>query len=148
MHTHHTVKEEEKGWRSNWFVKNVLAEIPIIGGFFHTAHVPHALHNAGKSAAMLVGGSMGMMLETFKVDDTDNMATRMTKATANMAVGMTLGNIAYNTFVSVGSKAYHGCRYLATQQHSPSSSPLLVEASPDQPIQTEKRLVGLDFSNK
>lgn len=121
MHIHHTTKNEEKGWRSNWFVKNVLAELPIIGGFFHSANIPHALHNAGKSAAMLAGGSMAMMLEILKKTDTDTMATSMTKSITNMAIGMALGTITYNVLFSAGSKVYYSCHGQNSESTSTSS---------------------------
>lgn len=37
-------------WRDNWFVKNILAETLIIGGFFKTSNVPQALHHVGIGA--------------------------------------------------------------------------------------------------
>lgn len=110
MHEHHTTILEEKDWRHHWFVKNVLAEIPIIGGFFHTAKVPHALHHAGKSAAMLIGGTYGMMFGLLKKADTDTMATSVAKNTTNMALGMMAGTILYNGLVGIGRKIYAGCQ--------------------------------------
>ena len=110
MHTHHTIKVEDKGWRGNWFVKNILAELPIVGAYFHTQNIPHALHHAGKSAAMLVGGMAGMVIEGANADSTHNTtggSHRLAKATASMALGMSLGNMAYNTLYSAGSTAYY-----------------------------------------
>lgn len=132
MHSHHSSGQENKGWRSNWFVKNILAEIPIIGGFFHSADIPHALHYAGKSAAMLAGGSIGMMLEILKKSDTDTMTTRMAKDTTNMAMGMALGNIAYNTLYSIGSSIC--CKN--------SENPKAVVPSPKQTLVEE--IINLD----
>ncbi len=110
MHSHHTVKTETKGWRSNWFVKNVLAEIPIIGAIFHTNNIPHALHNAGKSTAMLVGGTTGMMMDMLiEKGEMESMADSMAKSSINMAAGMMVGNVVYNTLFSLGSTAYEKC---------------------------------------
>ncbi len=58
---------------------------------------------------MLAGGTAGMMTETFKTDVAESMALKMTKVTANMAVGMSLGNMAYNSLYSLGMTAYYHC---------------------------------------
>lgn len=119
MHMHHSIEQEQKGWRNNWFVKNVLAEIPIIGGFFHSANIGHALHNAGKSTAMLVGGTTGMMIDMMvEKNEMDSMALSMTKSTANMAAGMMTGNVIYNTLFSLGNTIYRKCN----TQSTPSTS--------------------------
>ena len=118
MHTHmnHAREPENQGWRRHWFVKNILAELPLIGGFFLTDNLPRALHYTGKSVAMLAGGAAGMMLETIKTTTTDSMGVRMTKATTNMAIGMSLGNMTYNTLHSLSMTAYY--RYYQTNEQN------------------------------
>jgi hypothetical protein len=115
MHTH-SIKEKPQGWRDNWFVKNVLAEIPIIGGFFQTASIPEVLHLGGKSAAMLIGGSTVMMFNLLGSHEHEDMAVGMTKMTANMAIGMAGGTIVYNTAFSLGKSTYH-CFFPPAPQH-------------------------------
>ena len=132
MHIHHSVRDEEQGWRGHWFVRNILSELPIIGGFFHTSKVSHGLHYAGKSAAMLVGGTAGMIIaNVIPTGEThESMAVSMTKMTASMAVGMSVGTMAYNTFVSVGSKVYHDCCYRRAENQNTFRA--LLEDSSDQ----------------
>lgn len=94
----------------HWFVKYVLAEIPIIGSFFIAKSLPQALNQAGKSTAMLVGATTGMILNVVSSEtETDSMALRMTKMTANMAVGMAGGNIIYNGLSNGGEILYRYC---------------------------------------
>lgn len=128
MHSHHETSET-RGWRNNWFVKNVLAEIPIFGAIFHTSNVPHALHNAGKSTAMLIGGSTGMMMDMLLTkDEMESMAITITKSTVNMAVGMMVGTVAYNALYSAGNFAYQKCSTKPQTPLSPLPEP------PDQPL--------------
>lgn len=131
MHSHHSSEQTKKGWRNNWLVKNVLTEIPIIGAIFHSDNIPHVLHHAGKSTAMLVGGTTGMMLDIIKSDEADSMVVGMTKATTNMAIGMMAGNVAYNVLFSIGNKAYQACK---PNPSVPSSTSPLPEISNQQPL--------------
>lgn len=102
-------KENNKSWKKNWVVKNIIVEFPIIGDFFHEGlSITDSLKRAGKSTAMLVGGSIGMMLEPIPMLN-DNMATHITKSTLNMAIGMWVAVSAYNTVLSLGNLAYQCC---------------------------------------
>ena len=107
MHSHSNVDEPKTGWRNNWFVKNVLAEIPIIGGFFESNDIKQCLYQAGKSTAMLAGGTTGMIVDMLiqkgKIED---MTLSMTVTTANMAVGMAAGSIAYNILTGLSQASY------------------------------------------
>ncbi len=99
------------GWRNNWFVRNILTELPIIGGFFAANHVSDMLFVAGKSAAMIAGGSFGMMFNAIaEIKETDDMNTAMAKMTANMTVGSTVAVMAYNSAVDLTSASYKFCK--------------------------------------
>lgn len=111
MHNDHTMQNEENTWRSNWFVRNILSELPIIGAFFHTGNIPRAIHHAAKSTAMIAGGSTAMMLQIIPKDMQDDMTTNITKDITNMAIGMTLGSIAVNIVYSTGNTISQKCRF-------------------------------------
>ena len=136
MHTHHRVQNENQGWRGNWFVKNILAELPIIGAFFHTREIPHMLHHAGKSASMLIGGAIGMMLEPIETEKNDDLALRMTKTTTNMAIGMSLGNMTYNSIYSLGNTLYYRLKKTREQEQT---RPLLVNDNTATTTQKENK---------
>lgn len=106
MHYSLDIEDEGEGWKNNWFVKNVLSEIPIVGAFFRTGTITCAIRQAFKSTVMIVGGSVGMMLHILKIENTDTMGVRMTKDTVNMAIGMMAGNVAYNALISLASSIY------------------------------------------
>lgn len=113
--------ESGVGWRHHWFVKKVLAEIPIIGPFFTAKNISQAFHQAGKSTAMLVGGTAAMMLGVASSEtEEDSMGLRMTKMTTNMAVGMACAGIAYNGLSSGGEVL---CHYYGRRNSVPLSSP-------------------------
>lgn len=97
------VGASETNWRKNWFVKNVIVEIPIIGDCFYDSHVAITLKRVGKSTVMLVGGGLGMMVLDKDMSGSHNMAIQVSKATASMAFGMMTAAIIYNTFISLGT---------------------------------------------
>lgn len=125
---HYSLDQDEgEGWKNNWFVKNVLSEIPIIGAFFRARSITYAVHQAFKSTVMIVGGSVGMMLHILKIENTDTMGVRMTKDTVNMAIGMMAGNVAYNALISLAS-----CIYKCWSHHSqPTPSDLELSSRTD-----------------
>lgn len=109
-------QETKKDWRKNWFVQNILFEIPIFGDCFCSPDVKVVLQRMGKSTVMLVGGTVGMMLYIVDPSDNcmssnmnmnsmsmnhnnmsqDNMALQGVEMAVNMAIGMTASNILYN----------------------------------------------------
>ena len=92
---------EQIAWRDIWFVKNVLVDIPIIGGFFKTAQLGLAAQHTVKSSFMLLSGTTVMMLNLMHIDDADGPGEKFAKMTGGMAGGMVL----YNTLFSVGKKS-------------------------------------------
>ena len=109
---HETEKEteHERTWRDNWFIKNILAEIPVIGGFFHTSKPAKALYHAGKSTCMLLGGTTMMMLHVLPIDENDGFGEKFAKMTADMVIGMTAGKVLYNTITSAGKWSFQASR--------------------------------------
>jgi hypothetical protein len=107
-------------WRDNWFVKNVMAEIPIVGPFFTAKTFPQAMHLSGKSAAMLIGGTTAMALDLIPSNEEDSMALKMTKMTTNMAIGMAIANSVYNGLSEGGSMLH---RYYVHKRSIPLSPP-------------------------
>lgn len=111
-----------KNWRNNWFVQNILLEVPIIGDCCCSPDAKVVLQRIGKSTVMLVGGTVGMMLYIVDPSDncmssntnmnmnmnmnnmtmtpqhmsSDNMALQGTEMAVNMAIGMAAANIFYN----------------------------------------------------
>ena len=101
------IQGAEKSWRSGWFVKNILAELPIIGGFFETPKTSEVLNLVGKSTFTLLAGSAGMVLIPMEMEQ--SMPMRFATATAGMAIGMSAGAMVYNTASSVAIMAYYAC---------------------------------------
>ena len=79
-------------WRENWFVQNVLAEIPFIGPFFIEKDCYTAAGLAVKCSLMLLGSSVTMHLWSGH----QHNSTELTQDTAVMTAGMTSGKIIYN----------------------------------------------------
>lgn len=104
-----TDSQASSGWRNNWFIKYVVAEIPIIGSFVTAKTLYQGFHQSGKSAAMLVGGTAAMALDMIPSNEQDSMTLKMTKMTANMAVGMTVANSLYNGLWNGGEMLYQYC---------------------------------------
>ena len=96
-------------WRENWFIKNCLVPIPIIGPFFKATDVKCALHQSGKSAGMLLGGTTYMMFNTLGMNMHDSPSEKFGKMAADMAIGMTLGVVAYNGLFSAGKALHQKC---------------------------------------
>lgn len=98
-------------WRDYWFVKSVLRELPIVGGFFASEKVGEMLYHAGHSAAMIGGGTFGMMFNAIATpQETDDRATVMAKMTANMIVGSTLTTMTYNSIIDYAILNYRYCK--------------------------------------
>ena len=115
-----TAREKNKNWKQNWFVKNVIVEVPIIGDFFHDdLSVLCSIKRAGKSTAMLLGGSVGMMLDFIPASPNDNMATHIAKNSVNMAIGMGAAAITHNIVFSLGEVIY---QCVATPHRSPQET--------------------------
>lgn len=106
-------KEKNLSWRKSWIVQNVIVDFPIIGDFFHDdLSALGAIKKAGKSTCMLLGGSVGMMLDFISTSENDDMAIKVTKASINMAVGMWAAVTIYNTVLSLG---YIGYNYIKSE---------------------------------
>lgn len=101
------INSAEKSWRSGWFVKNILAELPIIGGFFETPRTSEVLNLVAKSTFTLLAGSAGMVLMPMEMED--SMSVKFATSTAGMAIGMSAGAMIYNTASSVAITAYYAC---------------------------------------
>ena len=99
---------ESDNWRDNWAVENCLVPLPIVGGFFRTSDVKHALYHAGKSSAMLFGGTGIMLANPMQNHMDDSMELKFAKMAVTMAIGMTSGVIAFNMVFSV-IKFLAGC---------------------------------------
>jgi hypothetical protein len=67
------------------------------------------VREAGKSTCMLLGGTFGMMMDFIPMSEKDNMAAKMSKDTFNMAVGMWIGVVSYNTVLGLGYAGYNYC---------------------------------------
>ncbi len=94
-------------WRDNWLVKNILAEVPIIGGFFKTNSLAHALHHAGMSTSMILGASTTMMFMSLtNMQESDSTSTKFTKMAIDMSTGMMAGAVVYNVLFAAGKKIY------------------------------------------
>ena len=94
-------------WKQNWFVKNIIVEFPIIGDFFYDdISILDALRRGGKSTSMLLGGSVGMMLNFIPMSEKEDMAVKMAKSSINMAIGMWIATSAYNTILSLAHMGY------------------------------------------
>ncbi|HQS84611.1 MAG TPA: hypothetical protein PLY23_06895 [Alphaproteobacteria bacterium] len=123
------MKEESKNWRKSWFVKNIIVGIPIVGDFFHDSNVKETLKRAGKSTFMMMGGSIGMMLDFTNTSESDNIAVKTTKAAVNMTIGIGAANIIYNVssegFYFVYSKVKKF--FKSTENNQDIKTPLILE---------------------
>ncbi len=133
---HDRRQTESQNWRDYWLVKNVLAEIPIIGGFFNKKTRTEALHDAGKCTFALIGGTT-VMMNVLRPTEDDPMAVQFFKMTTTMAIGMIAGKVAYNTSCSTVSLLYQYCSR-NTNSHS-----IISQGSPS--LELEK-LTTLDSS--
>ncbi len=95
---------EQSRWRTNWFVKNCLSPLPMVGGFFKTANVKKALHHMGYSTSMLLGGASMMMLNPTNIQVDNSAEEKFAKMTANMALGMVGAVVVYGTLFSIAQK--------------------------------------------
>lgn len=97
-------------WRENWFVKNIIAEIPIFGSFAKQHTLSEAVNDAGTCVAALAGGSLAMEYAHHgNAIDPQNMLNNAVV----MAVGMTAAKTVYNTGVSATllfSRRINSCR--------------------------------------
>ena len=95
-------------WRQNWFVKNIIVEFPIIGGFFYNdVSILNSIKRVGKSTTMLVGGSVGMILNFIPTSEHEDMAAMIAKGSFNMAISMWIATSTYNTVLSLGNIGYN-----------------------------------------
>lgn len=93
---------ETSGWRENWFVKNWLTAIPFVGAFFKTPNNKEAAKHALHYTFMLAGGTTLMILEALPTSMDDPAVVKHAKMTTNMAIGMAVGEMCYNTLFSAG----------------------------------------------
>ena len=117
---------EPTTWRDKWWAKYVLAEIPIVGGFFSKKSRNEALHDAGKCVATLVCSTASMMT-VMQRDDPFLLASL--KMLGSMAIGTTSGKVIYNGAYNGGALLY---QYLSRPTHSllPTDIGLEEEANP------------------
>lgn len=86
---------ETRTWRDKWWVKYILAEIPIIGGFFSKKPRMEALHDAGKCVTTLIC-STGTMMTVLPMHKDDAFLIASLKMLTSMAIGSTAGKALYN----------------------------------------------------
>ena len=115
------VQDKPKTWRDHWLIKNILAEIPLIGSFFAKKTYQEALHDAGKCMSALAGGTTTMMY-LWSPLETDNMQIKFLKMTSSMAIGMTAGKSIYNSLYSCSSQLLF--RYRTISRQSNAFSPI------------------------
>lgn len=96
-------------WRDNWIVKNWLTALPFAGGFFKTEDLKEAANYFLHYTFMLAGGTTLMLIEILPTSMEDSAIVKHTKMTANMAIGMTAGEIACNMLFSVSKSAINCC---------------------------------------
>ncbi len=109
-----------RGQNQNWFVKNVIVEFPIIGDFFHEdPNASTTLKRVGHSTSMLVGGSIGMMVDFISKSENDNMTAKIMKSSVNMAIGMWIVTVTYNTFTYLGYAVYQYCLFANQPTQTP-----------------------------
>ncbi len=114
-------------WRDNWFVKNVLAEIPIVGSFFKTSNLAHAFHHAGMSTSMILGATTTMMfISLTDMKESDSTGTKFAKMTIDMSTGMMGGVLTYNALYATGKKL-HGYLTETNETHNLSEEGDLIE---------------------
>lgn len=107
----------------NWFIKNIFAEIPIVWELCHTEKgALYTIYRVLKSTVMLVGGSVGMMLDFVKVLKEDSMAIQITKGSINMAIGMWVSVVVYNIIVKLGDIIYNFFKSLYLKSSVSSST--------------------------
>lgn len=92
----------DQTWRDNWIVKNWLTAAPFVGGFFKTSNIKEATNHLGHYSFMLAGGTTLMILEVLPMSMDDSPAVKHLKMTTNMAIGMAVGEMCYNTLFSIG----------------------------------------------
>lgn len=96
-------RERIQNCKQNWFVKNVIVDFPIIGDFFQDdPSCSDIIKRVVKSTSMLLGGSIGMMLDFVPISENNNMALKITKNSINMAIGMWGAAVIYNIVFSFG----------------------------------------------
>jgi hypothetical protein len=99
--------ERNKDWRHYFLIKDIL-EFPIFSAFRVKADPITYLDKAAKCVfSVTVGGLTMMNILTPSSDD--NMATRLSKVSASMVLGMGLGNVAYEKVKSYGHCLYQFC---------------------------------------
>jgi hypothetical protein len=105
--------EQSSDWRKNWFVVNLLAEIPILGSFFKHKTLAARLQGAAKCSAALAASTVSMHLVT------DHMSVEQSvKSTGCMALSMMIGNVAYNA----GTMLF---QYIRTKECQENNNPTL-----------------------
>lgn len=97
-------------FRGNWLVKNWLTAIPLVGGFFKTADLEKAFNHMGHSIFMLAGMASFMEFGPIPSSEDDSAAIMQVKMTANMAIGMMAGEMAWNTIFSLSKSAVKSCK--------------------------------------
>lgn len=95
---------QNKGWRSNWFVRTFLAEVPVVGHFFRDPNCSDAVYFSAKSVFKLAVGTTMMVLVPVQQEESEE--ARIFKLAAAMTVGKAAGAVVYNT-ISSGIRALY-----------------------------------------
>jgi len=90
------VLETANSWRDRWIIKNVFAEIPIVGIWFKTSNKKHICYMASKELCMLTGSTTFMMLNVMGMKETDSDFKKGTEMATGMAIGMMAGAVVFN----------------------------------------------------
>lgn len=123
-----STNKEQSTWRDYWAVKFILAEIPLIGGFFKTGKPGHIAHHAVKSSFMLLGGTTVMMLNLLSVSEADSPGEKFAKMTGGMAIGMTGGTVLYNTIFSIGKKTLNTAKKCCQSEEDEEQKRRLIDS--------------------
>lgn len=98
-----TIAIQETSWREQWFVRNILTEIPVLGSFIKIRDYWSALYDAGKCVAMLGGGAvLGVALPPPADSSSEYRVAHMA---ATMGAGGFLVKAAYISTVAAAEKA-------------------------------------------
>ena len=105
----HDEKTEPGGWRKNWLVKNILAEVPIFGSFFYTSKKLEMAKRALQSTTLLSCAGIFMALDVLSIKETDSAAIKTAKMATVMGISIFATNVAFNCFKSLGKVIYERC---------------------------------------
>lgn len=90
--------QSDKNWRNSWAVESFLAPLPVVGPFFGKMGNP--LYLAGKQLAMILGGTIIMMLNPTGTKPGMSSTRRYVGGAGNMFLGMGIAAVFYDTAIA------------------------------------------------